>query len=267
MSLLSQLVVHKGVRWITIGWTGFIAENLILSHNKEYLVSNFGEDVYHYGYTGLSLAACASTIYAYIRYRRNSGPIININTNKFWKINSIPFKWTAFTLQTVGLVGLSQEFKSPFQFKTVNDLSIEGNYHLLKENQKYYMDIVCPIEHEPLKDKKDIIGIKRICRYPIFWSNAMLWLGCALKSVHYTSILMFVFPTIFAFIGSFHQDYRYKRSKQLTQEIQDNSCLFPFISLIQGKQSWYKLQMELKYPHLTAAFFYSIWLNSTLFFA
>lgn len=265
MSVLSQLISHKGIRWITIGWTGFIAENLILSHNKEYLVDNFGEDLYHYGYTALSLAACSSTIYVYLKYGKQSGPIIN--TNKFWKINSIPFKWTAFTLQTFGLIGLSQEFKSPFQFKTASDLSIEGNYHLLKENQKYYIDIVCPIEHEPIKDTKDIVGIKRICRYPIFFSNAALWLGCALKSVHYTSIIMFTFPTIFAFIGSLHQDFRYRKLSFLTKEIEENSCLFPFISLIEGKQSWRKLKMELKYPTVSIAFIYAIWLNNSLFFA
>lgn len=263
--LLSQLYAHKGIRWITIGWTGFIAENLILSHNKEYLVTNFGEDVYHYGYTALSVAACASTIYGYVKYGKGSGPTININ-NRFWKIQSLPFRYCAFSLQTIGLIGLSQEFKSPLQFKTSNDLKIEGNYDLLKENQKYYVDIVCPIEHEPIKDKSDIIGIKRVCRYPIFWSNAFLWLGCSLKSIHYTSIIMFIFPTIFAFIGSFHQDYRYKKAKSLTTEIENNSCLFPFISLIKGEQSWRKLQLELKYPHLIAGSMYSIYLNWTLFF-
>lgn len=53
--VIGQLVAHKGIRWITIGWSGFIAENLILSHNKEWLVDRFDENQYIYGYTALSL--------------------------------------------------------------------------------------------------------------------------------------------------------------------------------------------------------------------
>eukprot|EP01084_Bolivina_argentea_P186989 322191_1 len=150
---LKHLANHRGVRWITIGWTAFILENVILSHNKEWIVSTFGYDTYHYGYTALSLSACASTIYGYIRFGRHSGPEI---TNRLWRIDSVPFRWSACCFQTIGLIGLCQEFKSPFQLKTASDLCLEGNHHLLKENQKYYLEIICPIEHEPLEDINSI---------------------------------------------------------------------------------------------------------------
>ena len=32
----------KGVRWIAAGWTAFIAENVVLSHNREWLIERLG---------------------------------------------------------------------------------------------------------------------------------------------------------------------------------------------------------------------------------
>lgn len=92
-------------------------------------------------------SACGSTIYGYVKYARNSGPLI---THKLWKVKSIPFRCTAASLQTIGLIGLFQEFKSPLQLKSSQQLMIEGNAHLLRENQSYYVEIICPVEHEPL---------------------------------------------------------------------------------------------------------------------
>merc|ERR1711971_1032449 len=141
------------------------------------------------------------------------------------------------------------EFKSPLQFKSSEQLLLDGNAHLLREGRSYYIDVVCPVEHEPLRDLESIRGLKRVCRYPSFWSNAGLWLGCALKSSHYSALIMFTFPAVFALIGSLHQDFRYKRSGALTSEIEQHSCLFPFVALCQGRQSWRALWDEIKYPH------------------
>ena len=43
------ILASKGVRWIGLGWTGFIAENLILSENRDEIIRHFGDDNYHLG--------------------------------------------------------------------------------------------------------------------------------------------------------------------------------------------------------------------------
>ena len=108
---------------------------------------------------------------------------------------------------------------------------------------------------------ESIKGLKRVCRYPTFWSNAALWLGCALKSNYYSALIMFTFPAVWALIGSWHQDSRYRKMGALTAEIEEHSCRFPFVSLMEGKQSWNMLWSEMKYPHFTAACALAVYLN------
>ena len=52
---------HKGVKLIVGGWSFFIAENLILSQNRQYVVEKLGsERKYLALYACLSTFACAS---------------------------------------------------------------------------------------------------------------------------------------------------------------------------------------------------------------
>ena len=151
--------------------------------------------------------------------------------------------------------------KSPLHLKSGQQMVIEGNSHLLKENQNYYVDIVCPVEHEPLESVESVKGLKRVCRYPTFWSNAALWLGCALKSNHYSALIMFTFPAVWALIGSTHQDRRYRRLGTMTPDVEEISCRFPFVALIQGKQSWSTLWDEIKLMNLTSGCALALYLN------
>lgn len=60
---------HKGVRLIVGGWSLFIAENLVISWNREALVTALGgEGTYKALYGTISTAACASIITGYFRY-------------------------------------------------------------------------------------------------------------------------------------------------------------------------------------------------------
>lgn len=37
----------KGVKFILMGWGGFIAENIIVTHNREYIINHLGgETIY-----------------------------------------------------------------------------------------------------------------------------------------------------------------------------------------------------------------------------
>jgi hypothetical protein len=65
---MQALLRDKGVRWIGAGWTAFLAENLILSHNRDAIIDKVGDKNYHRLYNTLSTCACASILYGYIRH-------------------------------------------------------------------------------------------------------------------------------------------------------------------------------------------------------
>lgn len=69
-SRVQSALRDKGVRWIGGGWLAFLSENLILSHNRDVIISQIGDDNYHRMYNTLSSMACASILYGYIRHGR-----------------------------------------------------------------------------------------------------------------------------------------------------------------------------------------------------
>jgi uncharacterized membrane protein len=62
---------------------------------------------------------------------------------------------------------------------------------------------------------------------------------------------MFSFPIVFSYIGSSHQDYRYRRNNggRLTPEREAVTSNIPFLALLQGKQSWAALADEVKWTN------------------
>merc|ERR1711957_28961 len=72
---MAALLANKGVRWIGGGWVFFIAENLILSHNRSDIINSIGDGNYHTVYNTLSTAACGSIGYGFFKHRRTGGPI------------------------------------------------------------------------------------------------------------------------------------------------------------------------------------------------
>ena len=77
-------------------------ENLVLSENRDYLVSKFGEDRYIQVYGALSSLACCSIGVGYFRFGRNQGPVIFRGA-----AGALP-QAGAFVVQALGLVGFSQ---------------------------------------------------------------------------------------------------------------------------------------------------------------
>ena len=97
----ASLLSSKGVKWIGLGWSAFIAENLILSDNREEIIRRFGSQNYHTVYNTLSSCATASILYGFIRYRK-TGPML--------PVPGVHVKLCGYLLQTAGLVGVSQLF-------------------------------------------------------------------------------------------------------------------------------------------------------------
>lgn len=76
-----------------------------------------------------------------------------------------------------------------------------------------------------------------------------------LLSVYLPHAVMFTFPIIFSYIGTTHQDYRFRRNNggRLTPETEAITSNVPFVALLSGKQSWSQLKDEVKWTNAALA--------------
>jgi hypothetical protein len=80
---------------VAIGWTGFILENLLLSHHRSQIIEEVGDKNYHLIYNSLSTLSCLTISVGLLRSR---GQIRKPYGNKA----------IIFLCRSVGLLGLSQ---------------------------------------------------------------------------------------------------------------------------------------------------------------
>lgn len=240
MTVISQVLSHKGVRLIGLGWTGFIAENLVMSHNRDWIIDKFGKQNYLNAYGTLSTVACGSIACGYFFYGRRKGP--TFTRSHVSKVGAVVF-------QTLGLVGFSQLVPArirPLQ----SDVQVEGGrFDDAPEGQ-------CPLDFTPPDIPADgIYGLTRVSRHANFWSLGLLGVGTALGSPFITHVVMFTFPMVFAFIGGAHQDYRHRRNSGGTLDTEKDAVTsnVPFLALLTGKQEWSKLAEETKQGNAAVA--------------
>lgn len=247
----TKVASHPGVRWISLGWAGFIAENLVLSHNRGAIIESIGEDNYHRSYSALSTVACSSIAYGYFRHGRAQGPRL---VRPLWAgLGSL-------TLQGLGLVGFSQlapRLQAPFvhQAPTAPTLSSTGlgaaedGAAASPASAPGAWRPRCPIDFTPTDEPQDgVYGLKRITRHGMFWSLGLFGLGSALTTVYITEIIFFSAPAVFAAIGGAHQDYRFRHGigGTLPDDVYNSTSLIPFGALLTGHQRWTDVFRELK---------------------
>lgn len=246
-SILQQLVKTKGFKLITFGWIGFITENVLLSHNREYIINEYGSNNYHTTYNILSSISCGSIAIGYFVYGRGKGP-------KIAEFRSNLSRLTGFIFQSIGIIGFSQlipELRSPIAFEK-NAFQASDNQNTSTAPIDTNIVFKCPMNFKP-KEIPDgtIYGIDRVTRHPNLYSLGFVCLGQALHCLYLTEIIMFGFPFIFAVIGSQHIDYRYRRGWGgiLSKEKESFTSNFPFVALFEGRQSWEALRQELKWSN------------------
>ena len=248
---MASALGHRGVQLIVGGWTFFIAENLILSENREYLVSELGESGYRNVYGCLSTLACGSIAVGYLRFGRGKGPVV------FPGAAGVGAQTAAFALQTLGLVGFSQ-LAPPLQLPVavapvaaVNGGGAQIHPPVGSEAAKTTKEVTstlglkaqCPInfDHSRRQEGKEVVGIKRVTRHPVLWSMAYVGMGAAMGSPLITEIVFGLCPSLMAIIGGWHTDFRHRKSGALRPSVDGATSALPFAALLEGRQSWAEL--------------------------
>lgn len=247
----------KGVKWVTMGWLGFITENLVLSHNREQIISTYGDDNYHIAYNILSTMACSSIAYGFFKHGKVGGATLSRRGRGIHAV--------AFTVQALGLVGLSQlapALQIPVAFggegpgfKTSPQSSSQEKPPVSVGTGERKLYVRCPIDFRPRNPNGDIYGIDRVTRHPALWILAFTFLGPAFTTLYPTHAVMYAFPTVFAYIGGAHTDYRYRRGNggTLSPEKDAVTSNVPFGAMVTGKQSWSALADEMKWTNAALA--------------
>lgn len=256
MSFVNQLLANKGVRWIGLGWIGFISENLILSHNRQDIINSVGDDTYHMIYNVLSTSACGSIAYGFFKHGKSAVPVLGTRGKAVQVI--------AMAVQTIGLIGISQAapaFQVPVEFRSQTaEEAQEAGMPLQQKQQmtssvdeppKRKLYVRCPMDFRHKKGDNAIYGTDRVSRHALLWSFGFTALGSAMTTPFAPAAVMFSFPIVFSLIGSEHQDYRYRRSSGglLTPEREVITSNIPFAALLAGKQSWSALAEETKWTN------------------
>merc|ERR1719242_1360852 len=214
-SNLKAILHHPGVRWIAGGWTFFIAENIIVTENREFLIHDVfkSERTYLGLFATLSTAATASIAWGYFKHGRNQGPIL-------WTPKRVP----AFLCLTLGwgIVGnMFPALQSPGKF-----LRAWGS------SDPSQMRNRCPLDLSfDGNEKPGMTGLKRISRNAPLWGFGFLCLGKALLTPHATGVVCFSFPLLFALLGGAHKDSRLYRNGSYSAEDMQQSSNIPFLAL------------------------------------
>lgn len=244
MELVQVILKNRGVQFIGAGWIGFIAENLILSENREYIIEHFGKDNYHLLYNTLSTVACGSIFYGFLRHGKVGDKFLNSpNATK----NAI-----GFGFQSMGAVGFSQlipKVQSPLIPNNTKE-NVGSTQDSMRSTSG--LMVRCPMDFKPSDIPQDgIYGLERVSRHPTFWSLGLLGLGQAINTFYLPKIVFYTFPLVFACVGGWHQDSRYLRGSggYLSQDKYEKTSNIPFVALLNGSQSWKQLDKEIKWSN------------------
>ena len=240
-----QCLQSKGIRWMSAGWIGFITENVVLSENRTEIIAAFGDDNYHRLYNTLSTLACGSIGWGFFKHGRGKGPIFSHRSKASL--------FSGYVLQTMGFVGTSQLLPK-FQIPVTTDSSATQTTSEPRTASSFALR--CPMDFRPNDVPADgIYGLERVSRHANLWSFGFVTLGFAATSVFVPEIVMCIWPMVFTYVGSSHQDHRYRRGMggTLSKEKEEKTSNIPFVALLLGKQSWNSLQQEIKWENASIA--------------
>ena len=233
-----------------MGWIAFITENVVLSENRTEIIAAVGDDNYHRLYNTLSTSACLSIGWGFFKHGRGLGPALSYRSNASL--------FTGYILQSFGFVALSQllpKFQIPVT-KEPTDSETSSSAADSSTPPKSSFSLRCPMDFRPNDVPADgIYGIDRVSRHANLWTYGLIGLGYAATTVFVPEIVMCAWPAVFVYIGSSHQDSRYRRGMggTLSKEKEEKTSNIPFVALFTGKQSWTALSKEIKLENAAVA--------------
>jgi len=178
----------------------------------------------------------------------------------------------AVIFQTLGCVGVSQFFpkaqipvavvntEDASSSKKNNNSSAKPLSEPTEAKRKWEFKARCPFDFTAPKSGQDeISGLKRVTRHPAFWTMSFLSLGVMFRTPYVTEVVAFAGPVLTTLLCGSHMDYRYRRGEggTLTPEQEAKSSFFPFVALVEGRQSWSALWDEAKGLNAGIALFVS----------
>jgi uncharacterized membrane protein len=247
-TIATKSLISSPIKWAIGGWTFFIAENFILSENRTYLISNFGDDAYHAAYGTLSTAAMSSVFYGYFRKVKNAEPLL-------WSAHSpapLGAKIASFVCLSIGLGMASQmppKIQIPLHYynnniseksnEITNQTLAAANKPSVEEVEQTGWKVRCPFDFTDNKDTTSPVhGLERITRHPGLWSFGLLGLGNALLVPSIPQRLWLAMPLMVATIGGAHTDARFRRGMggTLLPEYDEATSNIPFLAMLSGAQ-------------------------------
>ena len=213
---------HKCTKWVLGGSALFVVENVLLSENRSRIIGWVGDKHYHSIFSTTSSAAVLSVVYGY--WRHGPGP----------NLGKLPLP---LSLAGAGFIVLGAGL-----------LSQLPAFDRLRKNAKEN----CPV---PTGDPDEIQGVFRVTRHPMLYGVGFLGLGMALRSPYAGRRALFASPMGISFLGTHHQDSRYRRGigGTLSKARDEATSNIPFAALLLGRQSWPDMWNELDQERLAIA--------------
>lgn len=231
------------MRWAVGGWSFFIVENLVLSHNRQSIIDAIGEKNYFRTYGTFSTFACASIGYGYLRRVAGAAPFA-------WAPGLLVPAWrlaAAFMLQGIGLAGLLQDLPRlqspvvPAAGGAAQEWIVQCPMDFAAQQRaaevaKATRDNPPPADAAAIGDGPR--GLARVSRHDFFWSFGLTCLGAAVRVPSIPQAAWLAMPTLVALVGGAHRDYRFRRGQggSLTAAYEAQTSHVPFVALLSGAQ-------------------------------
>jgi len=260
------------MKWAVGGWLFFIAENAVLSENRNYLIDALGGDeIYHAVYGTCSTAAMASIGYGYRQLQRATAgpPAAAAQPAAVFLVSNPALRLgLAFATMSLGLVLASQtapKLQVPVALTSAttaaggakeDEATYTANPKLQKavstetttpapSNAKggWNLQVRCPFDFTDNKNHGDnattaVHGLDRVTRHPGLWAFGLISASQSFLAPTLPLTVWWLGPAAVALLGGAHSDSRFRRGLggSWDPDFASQTSNVPFAALLSGRQ-------------------------------
>lgn len=187
-------------------------------------------------YSSLSGAAMLSTTLAFANFARRSVVVRPPPT--------LSLKVAAFTFRATGLFIMGQLAPAVNISAVGHGLGVhDATVGVEAANRGAAL---CPFDFNAQRGKGEVYGVTRITRRPELVGLGMVGIGGALLATTATQLAYFgVGPVVCFTLLALHSDRAQRKSGDLSETKEAQTSNIPFLALVDGRQSWSKVQEEI----------------------